>query len=262
MEKFKVFGKKPEKSDTLENYWRQGISAGEKIGMFGKASGIMVLTAWLYYRTMWAVLLLIPLFIWKYKVFEKECIRKKRNEFLLQFKEMIQSLASALGTGYSAENALREAQKELKLLYPEDAIISRELSVMVRQLRIHLPIEQILEEFSRRVRIEDVKSFSAVFSAAKRSGGDMIAIIQNTVDQMGGKIEVKREIDTILAAKRYEFRVMSAVPYAIITYMSLSFPEFMSCLYGNMIGIGVMTVCLVIYTGACVIGARLADIEV
>lgn len=230
--------------------------------MFCKAAGIVSLTAWLYYRTLWAVILLLPLFIWNYRTFEKECVRRKRNEFVLQFKELIQSLASALSTGYSVENALREAQKELKLIYPEEARISRELSVMVRQLRIQLPMEQILEDFSRRVRVEDVKSFAAVFSAAKRSGGDMIAIIQNTVDQMGGKIEVKREIDTILAAKRYEFRVMSAVPYAIIAYMSLSFPEFMSCLYGNMIGIGVMTVCLAVYTGACVIGARLADIEV
>lgn len=230
--------------------------------MFCKAAGVMLLTAWLYYRALWAIIILLPLFIWKYRALEKECVRRKRNEFLLQFKEMIQSLASALSTGYSVENALREAQKELKLLYPEDAMISRELSVMARQMRIQLPMEQIFEEFSGRVRVEDVKSFSAVFSAAKRSGGDMIAIIQNTVDQMSGKIEVKREIDTILAAKRYEFRVMSAVPYGIITYMSLSFPEFMSCLYGNMIGIGVMTVCLAVYTAACVIGARIADIEV
>ncbi len=230
--------------------------------MAGKAAGIVSLTAWLYYRSLWGIVMLLPVFVWKYKTYEKECIRRKKNEFLLQFKEMIQSLASALGTGYSVENALRETQKELKLLYPESAMITRELSVMVRQMRIQLPMEQILDEFSRRVRVEDVRSFSAVFSAAKRSGGDMIAIIQNTVDQMGGKIEVKREIDTILAAKRYEFRVMSAVPYGIIAYMSLSFPEFMSCLYGNIIGIGVMTVCLGIYSGACIIGAGLVNIEV
>ncbi len=227
-----------------------------------KAGGLTFLTAWLYYRSAWALPILLPYWIWNYKNMEKDCIYKKKTEFLTQFKEMIQSMASALNTGYSVENAVKETQKELQLLYAKDSIICREMAIIVRQLRVQIPMEQILEEFAERVRMEDVKNFSAVFSAAKRSGGDMIAIIQNTVEQMSGRIEVKREIDTLLAAKRYEFKVMSAIPYIIIAYMSLSFPEFMSSLYGNVIGIGVMTICLVIYMGACALGAKLVDIEV
>lgn len=221
-----------------------------------------MITAWLYYRSLWAVIALIPLGVWNYRRLKKDCIRKKQTEFLLQFKEMIQSMASALNTGYSVENALRETQKELLLLYSPEEIISKELSFMSRQLRLQIPMEQILEDFACRVRIEEVKNFSAVFAAAKRSGGNMMEIIQNTVSQMGEKIEVKREIETILAAKRYEFKVMSVIPYGIIAYMGISFPEFMSCLYGNVIGIGVMTVCLAIYTGACGLGAWLVNIEV
>ena len=133
---------------------------------------------------------------------------------------------------------------------------------MVQQVYIHIPTEQIFEEFAKRVRLEDVRNFSNVFAAAKRSGGDMIAIIQNTTKQIGDKIEVKREIDTILAAKQYEFRVMSVIPYIMITYMVLSFPEFMSCLYGNLMGIGVMSLCLCIYLGAYALGVKMVKIEV
>lgn len=193
---------------------------------------------------------------------EQEEARKKELEFQIQFKEAIQAVSAALNTGYSVENAFCEAQTELKLIYPADARISRELLVIIRQLRMHISIEQILEEFAFRVQTEDVRNFVTVFAAAKKSGGNMIGIIQNTVSQIGDKIDVKREIDTILASKRYEFRVMSAVPYAIIGYMSLSFPEFMDSLYGNVLGIGVMTVCLVIYMGAYYLGVRLIRIEV
>ena len=122
--------------------------------------------------------------------------------------------------------------------------------------------EQIFEDFAKRVRLEDVRNFANVFAAAKRSGGDMIAIIQNTVNQIGDKIDVRREIDTILAAKRYEFKVMAVIPYVIIAYMLLSFPEFMDCLYGNMIGTGVMSVCLLVYLAAYAFGVRLVKIEV
>ena len=159
---------------------------------------------------------------------------------------MIQSLSAALNTGYSVENAFYETQKELKILYPSEARISKELLVITRKLRIHIPVEQVLEEFAEQVLSEDVKSFVTVFVTAK----------------IGDKIEVKREIDTMLAAKKYEFQIMSVVPYGIIGYMSLSFPEFMNELYGNMAGIGVMTLCLGIYAGAYYLGIRILRIDV
>ena len=180
----------------------------------------------------------------------------------MQFKDMVLAVSSALNTGYSVENALREAQKEMKLIYPEKARISRELLIMVRQLRIQVSIEQVLLDFAERMKIEDVSNFVEVFVSAKRTGGDMMAIIQNTAVQISDKIDVRREINTILAAKKYEFKVMAVIPYAIIGYMTLSFPEFMDCLYGNIIGIGVMTICLAIYWTAYYLGIRIIEIEI
>nr|WP_307998121.1 type II secretion system F family protein [uncultured Merdimonas sp.] len=227
-----------------------------------KAGGITGVTAWLYYRSVWAVICLIPLWIWHWRLMVKSAYQKKENEFALQFKEAILAVSSALNTGYSVENAFREAQKELRLIYPDEARISKELQIVVRQLRLQVPVEQALEEFAERVEMEDIRSFAAVFISAKRSGGDMMAIIKDTARQIGDKIDVKREIDTILAAKQYEFRVMSAVPYVIIGYMTVSFPEFMGSLYGNVAGTGVMTVCLMIYLGAYYLGLKIIRIEV
>lgn len=234
----------------------------EYVGIGIKTIGIVGITAWFFYHSFWAVVPLIPVGIWYFRMLEKDCMRKKEQEFQNQFKEAIQAVSSALNTGYSVENAFRQAQKELRLVYPEQARISRELQIIVRQLRIQIPIEDILEEFARRVQSEDVQNFVVVFSAAKKSGGNLIAIIRNTARQISDKIDVKREIDTILAAKRYELRVMSVVPYAIIGYMSLSFPEFMDSLYGNLLGIGVMTGCLCIYLSAYYLGVRLIEIEI
>lgn len=193
---------------------------------------------------------------------EREKIEKKKSAFLLQFKEMTECVAAALNVGYSAENAFKEAQKEMRRMYEGKTLIGDELDYIVRKIRLQIPLEQILDEFAKRVELEDVKNFAAVFAAAKRSGGDMIAIIHNTAAQIGEKIDVKREIDIILASKKYEFRVMCMIPYAMILYMQLSFPEFMESLYGNTIGIGVMTLCLGAYVFACMLGARLIRIDV
>jgi tight adherence protein B len=250
--------------------WRQRVSGWKDTEIEGKeyawiaikTVGIIGITAGLFYRSAWAILPLLPVGIWQMKMMKADVRRKKKAEFQGQFKDAILAISSALNTGYSVENAIKEAQKELKLIYPEKARISKELLIMVRQLRMQMPMEQVWEEFAVRMPMEDVKNFVEVFVAAKRSGGDMMSIIQNTANQIRDKIDVKREIDTILAAKKYEFRVMAVIPYAIIGYMSVSFPEFMERLYGNVIGIGVMTVCLTIYWGAYYLGMKIVEIEI
>ena len=233
---------------TAKNLWQQDITFKERTKAGMKTAGMIGITAWLYYRRVWAAIFLILPGIWLYREFLEEESKKKEQEFQKQFREMIQTLSSALNTGYSVENAFYETQKELKIQYPEEARISRELLLITRKLRMHIPVEQVLEEFAEKVPSEDVKSFVTVFVTAKKSGGDMIGIIRNTTSQIGDK--------------KYEFQIMSMVPYGIIAYMSLSFSDFMEELYGNVTGIGVMTLCLGIYVGAYYLGVRLLRIDV
>lgn len=247
---------------TEKNCWQQDITYRDRLGMVFKTVGILSITAWMYYGTFLVTVLFLPAGFWLYRIFQKEIEEKKEAEFQLQFKEAIQTLSTSLNSGYSVENAFYETQKELLIIYPPEARISRELVMIVRKLKMHVPIEQALKEFAEHTKTEDVQSFVEVFSMAKRSGGDMIAIIRDTVRQISDKIDVKREIDTILAAKKYEFRVMSVIPYIIIGYMSVSFPEFMESLYGNVVGIGVMTGCLAIYAGAYYLGIKMIKIEI
>ena len=79
---------------------------------------------------------------------------------------------------------------------------------------------------------------------------------------MGDKIDVKKEIETTLAAKKSEQAIMSLMPAGIILYLQVSSPGFLSVLYGNPFGICAMTVCLGIYAAAYWMGRKIVDIEV
>ena len=180
----------------------------------------------------------------------------------MQFKEAIEALSAALNVGYSVENAVRETLEELQILYKKEELIVREFRYMVHQLDMNLSIEAILKAFVKRTEDDEVKTFVEVFSMAKRSGGNMRGIIRNAVYQIGEEIDVKREIDTIMTAKRLEFRIMSTVPFAMIGYMKISFPGFLNVLYGNVLGVIIMTVCLIIYVVAFEVGRHMVEIEV
>ena len=93
-------------------------------------------------------------------------MEKRKSEFLVQFKEGIQSMAASLRAGYSVENAVKETYRELLRMYEEEEMICKEFAYMVQQIRLRIPAEEVFEELAGRVRLEDVRSFANVFAAA------------------------------------------------------------------------------------------------
>ncbi len=245
-----------------KNYWQQDISKKEYLIAVLQGTFLIGAVSYMFYGTLWVAILLSPYLIWYLKSWKRQTIRKKQQEFQLQFQEAITAISSGLNVGYSVENAMRESQKELALLYRKDATILREFRYMSNQLEMNMPVEEILNEFASRTRDEEVQNFVTVFAMAKRSGGDMISIIRNAVYQIREKMAVKREIETMMSAKKFEFRIMSVIPFAMIVYLKWSFPDFMKVLYGNLVGVCVMTVCLAVYAGAYELGKRIVEIEV
>lgn len=225
-------------------------------------AGYLAVIAWLYYESVRAFLVFAPGVLLYLRHWELQCTEKKKREFAVQFQEAIRSLAASLHVGYSLENAMKETKKDISILYNEQTPICREFDYMIRQIYLQIPMDQILTGWARRVDQEDVRNFVSVFVTAKKSGGDSLAVIRDSISQIRDKMEMQREIDTILAARKYEFRVMSFIPFGIIAYMKLSFPEFMGALYGNLAGAGVMSACLAVYLGACYLGQKIVNIEI
>lgn len=218
--------------------------------------------AYLFYDSWIAFPALAPLrAIYLYQWREERC-REKEIAFRVQFRDAMQLLSSALRTGYSVENAIRETEKELRPMYPQSCRIRDEFERMVHRLDMNMAAEQVLRDFARRVAYEDAQHFAEVFSTAKRTGGDSINILKSTIRIISDKIEVERQIQTMLASKKLEFQIMCVVPLGMILYMRLAFSEFLSVLYKNVPGAVVMTICLAVYIAAYRMGKKLIQIEV
>ena len=217
---------------------------------------------YLFYDSPAMVLMLIPVGIWYQHEWREERCKKKELEFRGQFQNSIQIVSSLLRAGYSVENAFRETEKELKPLYPSDSRIRKEYERMNRELDMNQSLEYVLKSFAKRVQQEDVDNFVTVFATAKRIGGDSIGILRDTVRMIAGKIETEREIQTLLASKKLEFRIMCVIPLGMIFYMRLAFPEFLSVLYGNPAGGILMSICLGVYLFAYRMGNRMLRITV
>ncbi|MBS6734854.1 MAG: type II secretion system F family protein [Clostridiales bacterium] len=189
-------------------------------------------------------------------------VKKKKQQMNYQFGTALQSLETAVRAGYSMENAIRECRKDLQRIYGQENDLVREFLYMEAQMEVGIPVETLFLDLGERSHLEDIRNFGEVFAIAKRTGGDLAGIMEQTSQVLGEKIRVKQEIDVSIAGKKMEQTIMSLVPGAIILYMQISSGSFLDILYHNAAGAGVMTGCLVVYLFGWRMGKKIVDIEV
>lgn len=228
------------------------------------AEGIFIILAiaYLFYENILVSILFIPFLYFYVKSRKKAYLEQKRKELNLQFKDGMLAVSFSLSTGYSIENAFREALQEMKMLYGEESVIVQEFKKVIYRIEINENIEKIMDDFAVKSQIDDILYFAEIFHYAKRSGGDLVSIIKDTAETIREKAEVRAEIDTIISGKRMEQRVMCVVPFGMILYLKLTSPEFIEPMYGNLTGIVIMTVSLALYCISVAIAIKIVRISV
>ena len=217
---------------------------------------------YLFYQNWWYMLAAVPAAVLFIRMKKRQRIKERKKKLNYQFRDALNSLSVAVQAGYSVENAVTACRRDMERLYPEEADIVQEFRYMESQKKVSVPVEELFLSLGERSGIEDIENFAAVFSTAKRTGGDMDKVIQTSARMLGDKIDVQKEIDATLSAKKAEQTIMSFMPAGIILYLQLTSPGFLEVLYGNAFGIFAMTVCLGIYILSYWMGKRIVDIEV
>lgn len=241
----------------MRNYHVYHYSLREHVCYFLEAVLIILLVSYLFYHSLLAALLIVPFYPIFLKIKAQRLLQQQKQELCQQFKETISSVAAALNVGYSVENAWREAKTEMLQMYGEDALMVQELIHILAHLSMNVPLEELLDDFAQRSDMEDVDSFCQVFFFAKRSGGDFIGIIRATTERIGQKIELQRQLSADLASRRLESRIMNLVPLVILLYLNLTSPGYFDVLYGNLTGVCIMSVCLIIYLAVYAMSERM-----
>jgi len=223
---------------------------------------IFALVLYLFYRSLPAMLLL-PIFAYVYhKYYKKQLIKQAKEKMNGQFRDALVSLAAALRAGYSVENGLKESYGEMSVMYGDNSPICLELKKVINSIALGLPAEDAFYEFAERSGTEDIATFADVFGIAKRTGGDLVEIIRKTSADISAKVDTKNEISVLVSAKKLEQNIMSLMPIAIILYIDFTSDGLLDPLYGNPVGIAIMTVCLGLYIFAYFLGRKIIEIEV
>lgn len=253
---------KKKSSERRINYSTWTWTKGELFTAIMSGAGLVSLIDWLFYRSLVLLPFLSPFVLVWVRLIRKDKIARRKEQLNADFQVALHSLAMSLKAGYSVENAFPQAAQDLRMLVGENAPMYLEFRWITSQISIRVPPDTLVSDFAVRSGVEDIENFAEVFACARKSGGNLAAVLQNTADVIESKIETEKAIASTLASRQFEQRIMSVMPAGIILYMRLASPGYLDCLYGNAFGVIIMTLCLTVYILAILWSQRLVHIEI
>lgn len=245
----------------IADYLVYEFSKKEKIIYFLQGFALNLVISILFYNSFWAI---IPgnIFIILYMKEKKRIlVRKRMRRMREDLKQFFYILVAAMQTGRSMENAFLQGTKDLSEYLGKETEIVMEIKKICAGISIGEPLEKMLLNLAVRSHLEELEYFAEVFLIARNSGGNIIAIMKNTTRMIQEKMDVADEIETMITEKQLEFYLMSVIPLGIIVYLRFGAATLLEQLYGNTLGIIVMTICLMVYGGCYFYGKRLLEFE-
>lgn len=240
---------------------KKGGVGGRLLRTLGKGSVLGIGIAWLFFDSI-AGLACMPLCVLLIGLREKRNRTQKQQEKEQElFTEYLGFLREALLVGYSLEQAVGEGKKAMLTTGMEKDLFLQEVSRLERKMQLGLPVEAAFAEWAKEADCEDIRDFSEVLLIAKRTGGAVQQVIENTERVIREKQETLRYIRSVLHSREYEAKVMKLMPFAMLLYLRLFMSEYLEPLYHNPAGVGMMCVVLAVYGGLCLVSDRVTRVS-
>lgn len=191
----------------------------------------------------------------------KQILAKRKGELRQQFRELLDSLVTSLGSGKNVTESFGFAKEDLRIIYEEDSYIMQELSVILTGLTNNISIESMLMDFAERSGNQDIRCFARIFETCYRKGGNIKEVIRNTQQIINDKMEIELEIETIVTANKTEQNIMMIMPVALIGMIKFMSPE-LTANFTSTVGIIATTVAVAMFVMAYFVGKAILDIKI
>lgn len=252
-----------EENGLPENYDIYLMDVQEKITTFTKSFLVLFLAAYIFYQDILFSLMFALLAFFSKSYMVKYLVIRRKMELIYQFRDALYSMSSSISSGKQMPHAITDTQRNLKLLYSEDDYIVKEFNFMVKRIEeTNETLEEIITDFAERTGIEDIRNFADVYVTCRTTGGDLESIIRKTSDVIIEKINIKREIHSIITQKKYEAKILTAMPFIVILFLSIISPGYLHSMYNTLLGRFIMTIGLIAIGAAYKWSSVITDIEV
>ena len=183
-------------------------------------------------------------------------IRKRRKDFVNQLGDMLSMVASALRAGFSFVQAVEIVSKEMA------APMSVEISKLIREINVGVPMETALEDINRRVECPEFELITTAVLIQRQVGGNLAQILDNISDTINERIRMKREVLALTAQGRMSAVVLALLPIALAAFLFSVHHDYFDPLLESPMGKVAIGIALLMELLGYLVIKRIVDIDV
>ena len=177
-----------------------------------------------------AVLALMPRILYKW-------MRIKRLEkFEGQLPDALMMLSGGMRAGVGLTSAMQQLIREAQ------PPISQEFSLMLREQRLGVTLEQSLSNLNRRVPTQTTTLVVSAMRIASETGGGLAETLERTANTIRARLQMEGKIRALTAQGKLQAWVVGFLPIALMLVLNKMEPEAMSMLWNTRMGWATLTV--------------------
>ncbi|NLA70338.1 MAG: hypothetical protein GX852_04780 [Clostridiales bacterium] len=222
-----------------------------------------IVVSLIFYKNIIYAIVIIPL-AKKIKEFYVDFrIKKRKNDYIIQFKDFLFVAATSIGAGRSMKEAIGEAIPSLKEIYGEGSVLVKELSIAYERMDLGGEHDvTVLSDFAIASGMQDVIDFITIYSICKTTGASLIIAMNKAATVIIDKITIEKEIEEIVSRKKNEGIFIFAMPIIVIIFLNVFSPDYIAPLYDAFIGRIIMTTVIAANIGIYGIIQKITNISI
>jgi len=193
----------------------------------------MVLVSMLVWMATGSAVLAIPVFFMMALAprFLYAWMRAKRMQ---KFEEQLPDALMMLSGGMRAGVGLSAAMAQLVAEAP--APLGQEFSLLLREQRLGVTLEQSLNNLSRRVPTQTTTLVVSAMRIATETGGGLAETLERTAATIRARLQMEGKIAALTAQGKLQAWVVGLLPVALALVLNKMEPEAMSFLWHSRLG--------------------------
>lgn len=156
--------------------------------------------------------------------------QKRQRAMEAALPSLLQSVANGLRAGHALGQSLEMAAGQ------EASPLGREVQSAVSQMRLGLPVEDVLEELAADLNLTELSLAVTAISVQRQVGGNLAEVLDRIQGTLRERLRIANEVRTLTAQGRMSGWIVSLLPVAIGVLTSLIDPGFLHPLFVTTIG--------------------------
>lgn len=160
--------------------------------------------------------------------------RRRLAKLVAQLPDGLTMMAGSLRAGASLQQALDMVEQECA------APLSQEFSLLLREQRLGLALEDSLRGMAERLSTEEFDLFVSALTIAKEVGGNLSEILDRLASTLRAKAAMEGKIRALTSQGKLQGIIVGLLPLFLAAILYAMDPEAMMPLFTTLYGWGVM----------------------